>query len=207
MLSPLTRILIKIFVIGFYQVHSGMLTFFFVTIFLYCIFINVLNRTHLSHEQIVLHNLKVVLAFISSPIIALLVCIMLLAYTIKSWKYVLGQILLPNNLFLFYSGTSIHKVDQFKSWFLVQVMISLPIMGYVLFSLVIGFFFGHYAIPLVMLWSILLVVSTSAWIYIKYSNRLIEATTNSILLRVTGNWVKPLFTLVLYHIFYRLRFP
>ena len=140
MLSPLTRILIKIFVIGFYQVHSGMLTFFFVTIFLYCIFINVLNRTHLSHEQIVLHNLKVVLAFISSPIIALLVCIMLLAYTIKSWKYVLGQILLPNNLFLFYSGTSIHKVDQFKSWFLVQVMISLPIMGYVLFSLVIGFF-------------------------------------------------------------------
>src|SRR3990170_2588131 len=134
MVSSLTTVLIKIFVKGFYRVHSGIFLFFFVTVLMYFFFVEVLNQTHLPPDQIILYNLMLVLTLISSPVMVALVFIVWLGFTIKSWNYITGQMLIPNNQFLFYSSTSFSKVNQFKSWFIAQLTISLPIVGYGLFS-------------------------------------------------------------------------
>src|SRR5690606_21267979 len=131
-------VLIKIFVRGFYRVHSGVFLFFFVTVLMYFFFIEVLNQTHLPPDQIVLYNLILVLTFISSPGMVALVFVVWFGLTVKSWNYVMGQMLIPSNQFLFYSSTSINKVNQFKSWFLTQLTISLPMVGYGIFSFIIG---------------------------------------------------------------------
>lgn len=201
MLSPLTTVLIKIFTKGFYRVHSGMFLFFFVTLIMYFFFIEVLNQTHLPPDQIILYNLMLVLTVISSPVMTALVFVAWLVFTVKSWNYITGQILIPSNQFLFYSSTSVSKVDQFKSWFIVQLTISLPIAGYGLFSMVIGTIFGYCIIPIIILLYVLLLSTISGFIYVRHVNNPISRNSKSVLSRIVGGWSKPFFSLFLYHIF------
>lgn len=205
MFSSLTTVLIKIFVKGFYRVHSGIFLFFFVTVLMYFFFIEVLNQTHLPPDQIVLYNLMLVLTLISSPVMVALVFIVWLGFTVKSWNYITGQMIMPSNQFLFYSSTSFSKVNQFKSWFIAQLTISLPIIAYGLFSFVIGIIFDYYIIPVVILSYVLLLSAVSALIYVRHANKPINLNSKSILSRIVGNWSKPFFSLFLYHVFDKLK--
>lgn len=205
MLSPLTKVLIKIIAKGFYREHSGLLLFLFVTIIIYFFFINVLNQTHLTPDQIILYNSSLVLAFVSNPIMMEIVFISWLIYTIKSWQYVAGQLLAADQQFLFYSSTALNKANQFKSWFLVQLIILLPVVGYGLFALIIGIVFNHYVIPALILLYILLLTAISAVLYVRLVNRLMEADRQPYLLKITQNWRKPFFSLFLYHVFDKLK--
>jgi hypothetical protein len=205
MFSSLTTVLIKIFVKGFYRVHSGIFLFFFVTVLMYFFFIEVLNQTHLPPDQIVLYNLMLVLTLISSPVMVALVFIVWLGFTVKSWNYITGQMIMPSNQFLFYSSTSLSKVNQFKSWFIAQLTISLPIIAYGLFSFVIGIIFDYYIIPVVILSYVLLLSAVSALIYVRHANKPINLNSKSILSRIVGNWSKPFFSLFLYHVFDKLK--
>lgn len=205
MFSSLTTVLIKIFVKGFYRVHSGIFLFFFVTGLMYFFFIEVLNQTHLPPDQIVLYNLMLVLTLISSPVMVALVFIVWLGFTVRSWNYITGQMIMPSNQFLFYSSTSFSKVNQFKSWFIAQLTISLPIIAYGLFSFVIGIIFDYYIIPVVILSYVLLLSAVSALIYVRHANKPINLNSKSILSRIVGNWSKPFFSLFLYHVFDKLK--
>lgn len=205
MFSSLTTVLIKIFVKGFYRVHSGIFLFFFVTVLMYFLFIEVLNQTHLPPDQIILYNLMLVLTLISSPVMVALVFIVWLCLTVKSWNYITGQMLIPSNQFLFYSSTSFSKGNQFKSWFIAQLTISLPIVGYGLFSFAIGIIFGYYIIPVVILSYVLLLSAVSAFVYVRYANKPININSKSFISRIVGNWSKPFFSLFLYHVFDKLK--
>lgn len=205
MFSSLTTVLIKIFVKGFYRVHSCIFLFFFVTVLMYFFFIEVLNQTHLPPDQIVLYNLMLVLTLISSPVMVALVFIVWLGFTVRSWNYITGQMIMPSNQFLFYSSTSLSKVNQFKSWFIAQLTISLPIIAYGLFSFVIGIIFDYYIIPVVILSYVLLLSAVSALIYVRHANKPINLNSKSILSRIVGNWSKPFFSLFLYHVFDKLK--
>lgn len=205
MSSPLTRVLIRIFALGFYRAHAALLLFFFVTLIVYGLFINVLNQTHLPPDEVVMHNLKVVLTIISSPAIATVVLILWLFLTAKSWNYVLSQLQNTSNRFLWYIGTAFPVWRQFRSWFVVQCMILLPVAGYGLFSLAAGVVFGHYIIPVAMLLYVLLLASVSAWVYVRYSNRPVRDQGRPFLTRIVKNWSKPFFSLFLYHAFNKLK--
>ncbi|MFM9836814.1 MAG: hypothetical protein ACKVOQ_01045 [Cyclobacteriaceae bacterium] len=205
MFSPLINVLIKIFVKGFYRVHSGLLLFFFVTIITCGFFVEVLNQNHLPPTEVIKLNLLIVLTLISSPVVLILVFVGWLIFTIKSWDYVTAQLMVPSNLFLFYSCTSNDKITQFKSWFTVQFLISLPIIGYGLFSLLIGIIYGYYVAPGIILLFTLLLASISAFVYMKCVNNPINRNQKSIFSKIVKSWPKPFFSLFLYHAFDRLK--
>jgi hypothetical protein len=142
---------------------------------------------------------------LSSPVMVTLVFIVWLGFTVKSWNYITGQMLIPSNQFLFYSSTSFNKVDQFKSWFIAQLTISLPLICYGLFSLVIGIIFDYFIIPVIILLYILLLSAVSALVYVRHANRPININGKSVLSLIVGNWSKPFFSLFLYHVFDKLK--
>ena len=147
MFPALVKILLRTLVAGFYRVHAGLLLTLFAGIFINFFFTNVLNQTHLTKDQILLYNLKLVLTSVSNPVAMGLLFIIWLGYTIKSCKYVLGQLALNQHQFLFYSSNSLHVKKQFQAWFIVQFIISLPIIALGLFAVVIGIIFNYYLIP------------------------------------------------------------
>ncbi|TRX62744.1 hypothetical protein FNH22_01215 [Fulvivirga sp. M361] len=199
MRSPLTVVLVRIFAFGFYRVHSGMLLFSLVTLVVYCLFINVLNQTHFTPEEVVLLNLSVVMAFIESPVVAGLIFLIWLGFTFKSWSYVLGQVKMTEHRFLQYSGTAYSKFNQFKSWMMVQWVISLPLVGYGLFTIVVGTILGNYLLPVIIMLYVLFLVIVSAAIYVKYSNEPVRVKRKSNLSKLVSHWTKPFFSLFLYH--------
>jgi hypothetical protein len=205
MVSPLTNVLIKIFVKGFYRVHSGLLLFFFVTIITCGFFVEVLNQNHLPPSEVIKLNLLIVLTLISSPVVLTLVFVGWLIFTIKSLDYVTAQFMVSSNLFLSYSSTSSDKITQFKSWFIVQILISLPIIGYGLFSLLVGIIYGYYVAPVIILLFVLLLAFVSALVYVRCVNNPININQKSIFSKISKGWAKPFFSLFLYHAFDRLK--
>ncbi|MTI29459.1 hypothetical protein, partial [Xanthovirga aplysinae] len=203
--QPLTKVLLKIFAKGFYKVHSGLLVFFFVSILTYCFYIDVLNGGHFSDDELLFYHLLVTLTLVSSPILAALVFFFWLIYTFKSWKYVLGQISQVNNQFLVYSSTAFNKIHQFKSWFIVQFVISLPFVCFGFFSIAIGLIFHHYFIPLVILLFIFFIILISAGVYVGFINRLASPDRFSLFIKNTFHWRKPFFSLFIYHVLHQLK--
>jgi hypothetical protein len=203
MTSPLTIVLAKIFVRGFYRRHGGMLLFLFVTLITYWFFINVLNETHLAPEERIVQNLLLVLTVLSSPVMTGIVFIAWLLFTVKSWTYISDQMTLPVNQFLFYSITSFNKSSQLKSWFIIQLLISIPLLAYGLFSLVIGLIYDYHAVPILIFCYIVLLALISAFIYVKAGTS--TTTKPKILSEISKRWRKPFFSLFLYHIAHRLK--
>jgi hypothetical protein len=196
---PLIRILIKLFAIGFYRVHAGLLALLFGTVICYCIFIIPLNETHLAPAQRIVESLIFTLSLLSSPIMMLFVFIVWFIYTYKSWQYIQRQLQLESNLFIFYSVTSFSTIKQFQSWAVVQTVILLPAIMYALMTLVVGIIFGYYIAPFVVMSYIFLLVLISAGVYMRVVNRLAHVTPGFVL-QISRHWTKPSFSLFLYHI-------
>jgi hypothetical protein len=205
MISPLTRVLTKIFAKGFYRVHAGLLLFFFVTLLTYGFFINVLNETHLTPPERILYNLILVLTLLSSPIMVIVVFIAWFFYTLKSWDYVLGQMTIPANEFLYYSSTAMPRRVQARSWFVVQLLISVPMILYAAFSIVVGAVYHYYAVPVLIVLYIVLLSGVSAGVYVQVINRRIKSNKASWLSRMVRGWNKPFFSLFLYAVMDKLK--
>ena len=207
MVSPLTRVLTKIFVKGFYRVHAGLLLFFFVTLFTYGFFINVLNETHLTPADRILYNLILVLTLLSSPLMVVAVFVAWFFYTVKSWDYVLGQMTTPANEFLYYSSTAMPRRGQAGSWFVVQMLISVPMIVYALFSIVVGAVYHYYLVPVIIVLYIVLLSGVSAAWYVHVINRPIRSHKGSRLSGLMRGWDKPFFSLFLYAVMDKLKVP
>ena len=200
----MTKILVKIFAHGFYKVNSGFLVFLFGILLSYCLFINTAGDiTLMPPGKVLYYNFIMLINFAGSPIITAIFFMGWLIYTIKSWWYVSGQLTVVYHQFLFYSIPSFSRWRQFKSWLLVQFVISLPFVFYVLIASVAGFIFQH-GVMVVLIWLFtILLIAISAWIYTYQINRLIISKGSSPLLMLTHNWLKPFFSLFIYYVFNR----
>lgn len=203
--SAMKSVLIRTLAAGFYKVHAGLLLTLFVTLFINFFFTSVLNQTHLNQEQILLNNLKLVLTSVSNPVAMGLLFLIWLGYTVKSCQYVASQFKLSQYQFLFYSGNAMPLRKQFLTWFTVQSVISIPILALGFFALGVGFSFDHFLIPVIIPLYLLLLLSGSAWYYIRLLNNLNEKKAIFYVPELLKNYPKPLFSLFLYQISYRLK--
>lgn len=199
MLLQSTTALKKIFVYGFYRIHAGMLLFIFVILISYGLFINTLGTVR--PEQIDFWQFFFTISIVSNPLILTFYLIGSSLYAYKSLKYVLNQMALPQQEFLYYSFTALNKTEQFKKWVIVQMYIFIPVLSYTLYAITIGLIFDFYLISIgILLFQVLLVVA-SAYLCLKENNRLIEANKPSWLIRISRKWNKPVFLLYSFQVF------
>jgi hypothetical protein len=206
MFESMTNILIKLFARTFYKVHSGLLVFLFVSVISYCFFINTAGDVKLmSSAQAVFYNFILLITFVSKPIMTILFFIAWLLYSIKSWQHVSGQLLLPENAFLFYSVNSFKPLKQFKGWFYMQFIICLPFVFYAVIAAITGIVFKHYLIvAFVMLFTFLL-IAVSALVYVRLMNNLIRSKNSSLVFKLSRQWKKPFFSLTIYYVLNHLK--
>ncbi len=197
----LTQILYKIFVKGFYKVHSGQLLFLFGTILTYLFYIQVLSDDHITTQETIFYNLSFILTIISSPMLAVLMMFVFLIFTLKGYNYISAQIYLPSNFFLFYSANSLSKSEQLKSWFITQLLISFPIILYIIFSIIVGFVYGYYLLPMIFLCFVFGVSLLCALSYIHLINTPIKAYNGGLLLKFIKKWKKNLLMITFVQIF------
>jgi hypothetical protein len=189
----------KIFVDGFYRSHAGMLVFIFVILISYCLFINTLGTVR--PDQIDFWQFFFTISIVSNPLILTFYLFGSLLYAYKGLKYVLNQLVLPQQEFLSYSFTASTKKRQFRAWCAVQTSIFVPVLCYTLYAIAIGVVFGFYLISIgILLFQVLLIV-ISAYICLKESNRLIEANKPDWLIRISRKWNKPVFLLYTFQVF------
>lgn len=189
----------KIFVDGFYRTHAAMLVFIFVMLISYCLFINTLGTVR--PDQIDFWQFFFTISLVSNPLILTFYLIGSLLYAYKSLKYVLSQLALSQQEFLYYSFTSSTKKQQFMTWCAVQTYIFMPVLCYTLYAISIGIVFGYYLISIGILLFQLLLVLAGAYICLKENNRLIEANKPSWLIRISRKWNKPIFLLYSFQVF------
>ncbi|MCX2495043.1 hypothetical protein OQX63_16245 [Pedobacter sp. PF22-3] len=189
----------KIFVDGFYRTHAGMLVFVFVMLISYCLFINTLGTV--MPDQIDFWQFFFTISLVSNPLIMTFYLVASALYAYKSLKYVLNQLALPQQEFLYYSFNASSKKQQFKNWFTVQTYIFMPVLAYTLYVITIGLIFGFYLISIAILLFQLLLIMACAYSCLKENNSLIEAHKPSLLVRVTRKWNKPIFLLYSFQVF------
>lgn len=203
MISPLSRILIRIFSRGFYRANAGLLLSCFVIIVSYAILITPLGT--MNHELFAFSELFVILTFISNPITLSIIFLAWLLYTIKSWQYVFQQLTIPENGFLFYSSTSLPKYKQLIGWWWMQFVITLPLTMYGLLAVGFGIAHKQYLYPVLTLLYLLLLITTSAGIYVWKANQLSAGVPYKLSFSLPFRWPKPFYTLFLHHILHRLK--
>lgn len=189
----------KIFVDGFYRTHAGMLVFVFVMLISYCLFINTLGTV--MPDQIDFWQFFFTISLVSNPLIMAFYLIASALYAYKSLKYLLNQLILPQQEFLYYSFTSTSKKQQFFYWCVVLAHIFIPVWCYTLYAIMIGIVFGYYLISIGILFFQLLLIIAGAYIILKESNRLIESSKPNWLIRVSRKWNKPVFLLYSFQVF------
>ncbi|MDP9078508.1 MAG: hypothetical protein M3O71_13840 [Bacteroidota bacterium] len=204
--QPLNNILVKVFARGFYKVNSGLLIFLFVILVSYCFFINTLGDVKLLPPgRELYYQFMILITFVSSPGMMLMFFTVWIFYTIKSWQYVSGQLQIEHHEFLYYSVLSASRMQQFKGWFYMQFIISLPFVCYALLASVIGVVLHHYGMVTVIILFTVLLIAITAFIYTQQLNTLIEDTGQTWLINLGQSWRKPFFTLFVYHVFDRLK--
>jgi hypothetical protein len=194
MTNAFTNILIKIFANGFYRVHAGLFLFF-----------GLVMVGAIPPQNLWMYEKTLMLAFITGPIMMLVVFAGWLIYTIKAAHYVTGQIYAVNQQFLFYSSNSFSREKQFKSWFCVQFVILLPVIAYGTIAVVVGLDAHHLLASAAILVYLLLITMAGAVLYVKLVNRLMDGSGQSVLLRLSSKWRKPFFSLFIYHVFDKMK--
>jgi hypothetical protein len=196
MQQPLTKVLLKVFANGFFQVHAAILLVVFF----------ILVGAVPGDMQISYHR-SLMLAMTSNPIMLALAIGGWLLYILKSWHYVVGQFFAPDKQFLFYSSTSLSRPQQLKSWYYVQATILSPIIIYALLAVVVGVAHGFYVLPVVILLFFTAMIWCSALLYTRVINRLVDGSNQTFLLKLSSSWRKPYFSLYVYHVFDKLKVP
>nr|MBC7613141.1 hypothetical protein [Pseudopedobacter sp.] len=202
---PVLKVLDKTFVKAFYRNHSGLLLFFFIAIFSYFFFMK--TAGDVTREMQVLYEIKLTLLFATNPLMLAFVFFIWLIYTFKSWQFVAKQFLMEDQQFLFYSLGAINKKTLFINWFLLQTRITLPIILFGAFAIIIGIFNQQYIIPIIIVFLLLVINSLSAVYYSFLSHQLINSKDFSPLFKLTKSWKKPFFSLFPYYILDQLKIP
>ncbi|MXV13807.1 hypothetical protein [Hufsiella ginkgonis] len=194
MQHPLTVVLSKIFVNGFYRAHAGLFIFAFLVIF-----------GSVDPGQLLGYHRALMLAFVSDPVMLSLVFAGWLLYALKTFHYVASQLNGSSQQFLFYSSNSFGKPEQLKSWCAVQLAIMLPVSVYGLLAAAMGLYHHLYVLPVVVICYLLLLVTGCAWLYVRLVNRLSDRSQLSVLTRFSQQWRKPFFSLYGYQVMHQAK--
>jgi len=192
--SPFTKILLKVFVNGFYRVHGGLLMVVFFILF-----------GLVEPGQWFAYEKTLMLAFVSSTVFMLAVFTIWLLYTIKALFYVAAQIAAPNQQFLFYSSNALNPQQQFKSWCYAQAVILFPVVVYGLLAVIVGIVYHYYLQAAAILLYLILLIAGSAIFYMKQVNRLVDGSKQSFILKLSRRWYKPFFSLFIFYVFDKLK--
>jgi hypothetical protein len=191
---PLSTILLKIFAAGFYRAHAGMLLLIFFIMF-----------GMGPPKDLINYHKALMLAFITSPVIMVVVFAVLLLYLFKCLHYVSGQIFVGHQQFLFYSSNSYSKTQQFISWFILQANITLPVLAYAGVCTGVAVYYHYFLSALVIVCYFLVVLSACALFYMRLINGLVDGSKQSVILKLTQRWKKPYFSLYIYYVFDSLK--
>lgn len=191
-------VLTKSFAWRFYKEHSGILLFFFITVISYCFFIKTAGIYR--KEESVFYHLMLMMTFLTSPAIMVAVFMLWIFYTIKGWQFIGQELKKGQFRFLSYSITSSSKATQFFAWCYVQLMISLPLIGYWLFATILGLIYDSILVPAITFVFILILIGLSAVVYSNFTNQLERSRSNGILLRLASGRKKNISTLFLYQL-------
>nr|WP_068892540.1 hypothetical protein [Pedobacter panaciterrae] len=192
--KPLTNVLIKVFASSFYKAHAAI--FLFILLSTLCLG---------TPDSIINFHKAAMLYLIAKPLIMMIAFGVLLIYTFKCWHFITGKIYEVHQQFLFYSINSYSRLQQLWGWIILQAAVSLPILVYMLLSVLLAisnhYFFSAFII-LIYLAALLLL---SALFYSWLINKLIHGNKPSFILKLTRPFKKPFFTLYVYHIFDNLK--
>lgn len=194
MRTPLTRILAKIFVNGFYRVHAGMFLVIFLVMF-----------GVVPASKLLMYHKTLMLAFLNGPDMMALVFSGWLIYTLKSWHYVFGKLKQGHQQFLFYSSNSFSKYAQFKSWFCIQLIILMPLMVYGGLTMALGIARHNFLSVFLIAFVLVSLAAVSALLYLWLVNKLTGGADQSFLLKLSNRWQKPFFSLFIFHIFDKMK--
>ncbi|WP_139255284.1 hypothetical protein [Hymenobacter psychrophilus] len=202
----MTRPLIKIFASGFYRENTGLLLTLFILIFINFFYTNVLNQTHLTHEELIQNALKLVISSVSEPLGVILLLSVFFIYSLKSWQYVGKRLGNMDVQFLFYSINSAPWNRQLQSWFVTQFIISIPILIIGLYAVIVGVVFGYWLTPFLIIIYLTGIITYGAYHYTTSVSKVLAESFETGNITWLGNWHKPLFSLFLYEIVARKRF-
>jgi hypothetical protein len=192
--SALSKALIKIFARGFYQAHAGLFLFVFLVLV-----------GSVEPGQLLNYHKTLMLAFITSPLMLLIVFLVWLLYSIKTWHYTVSQIFAVNQQFLFYSSTSFIRQQQRRDWMLTQATMLMPVIAYGLTAVVVGIWYHYYVTPLIIMVYLGLLAWAGAWLYTTLINRQIDGGKQSFLFQFSRKWRKPFYSLFIYQVFDQMK--
>ncbi len=204
-MKSITSVLFKLFVRGFYLAHAGLFFSFFILFGMSFVFVQVLNQSHLSETEIVKHNLLLVIEVASSPEVAGILVILWLLITIKSWSYMYHQFGQVDHQFLHHSVNSLDKKKQIIVWLLINLAIASPMLLYLFFAMVIGFLYNFYELPLIAVTTLFSFCVVGAFLQFNWLHKPTHSSHFTWPLKSTMKWKKPLFSLSLYHLAYKLK--
>ncbi|NCD71905.1 hypothetical protein [Mucilaginibacter agri] len=188
--SPLTNVLNKIFVIGFYRAHAGILLFIFLVLF-----------GAVPGDMLLSYHKALMIAFLTSPLLFSVVFVVWLLYLFKTWHYMAGQLSAPHHQFLFYSISAYSLRSQFLGWLVVQFNMLLPVIVYSAITVSVGLANHCYLASAGIALYLLLLCIAGALFCIKLTHTLPEGNKLSLLLRFGHSIPKPYFSLFILHIF------
>jgi len=140
------------------------------------------------------------LAFISSPLFMGCVFLVWLLYAVKALLYVSSQISVPNQQFLFYSSNALNTRRQFKTWFIIQGVILLPVIIYGAIAVFAGIWYHYYQQALIIMLYLIALVVSGAIVYSSQVNSLVAGSKQTLMLKMSSRWRKPFFSLFIYYV-------
>ena len=203
--KPLTRVLLHVVARGFYQEHTGWLIALFLLLFINFFWTRVPDPTHITHEQLLQNGFRLVIMSVSEPFGVAALLSVCFVYSLKSWHYVAGRLKSADVQFLAYSSNAFGWRQQVTSWSVVQGVILLPVGVLCLYAMVIGVFFHHWLVPLLLPGYLLGLTVIGAGYYTRLLNNPVGKSDKFAGLTWARNWPKPLFSLFLYEIIARKR--
>ncbi|MGI4763052.1 MAG: hypothetical protein ACRYF0_20230 [Janthinobacterium lividum] len=205
MKKPLTRVLLKVVARGFYQEHTGWLITLFLLVFINFFYTRVPGQDHLTAEQIRQNGFRLAITAVSEPLGVAALLGVGFCYSLKSWHYVAGRLKSADVQFLAYSSNALPWVQQVASWAVVQGVILLPVVVLCLYAVVVGFFFHHWLVPVLLPAYLLLLTLAGAGYYTRLLNDTVVKPDKLAGLTWARSWPKPLFSLFLYEIIAKKR--
>ena len=200
MKKPLTRILLKVVANGFYQEHTGWLIALFLLVFINFFWTRVPDPSHITHEQLLQNGFRLVIMSVSEPLGVAALLGGCFGYSLKSWHYVAGRLKSADVQFLTYSSNAFGWRQQVASWSVVQGVILLPVGVLCGYAMVIGVFFHHWLVPLLLPGYLLGLTVLGAGYYTRLLNDTVVKPDKFAGLTWARHWPKPLFSLFLYEI-------
>lgn len=165
------KYLIQSFGKAFYQQYAAGLIASYILLFGYGIFIKTAGHIPSGQEHTI--YLVLLLNFVQSPIIATIVLVLWLIYTINTWFFIVKKSKTQEYLFWYYSITALPLRLQIIAWWWLQVYLSLPFIVYWTLALTYGLIIGKLTLALLTGLYLLLLTILSSIIYVYRFNFLV----------------------------------